>query len=67
MQEPKLTHIEVEGAIVNIREGLHDRLGRPVTSIEIIPDDHYVGEPIWRLRGTRNNRVVQLKKRLRGD
>ena len=58
----KLKHIEVEGCIVNIREGLHDRRGRKVTSIEILPDDHYAGEQIWRLRGTVNNRVVQLKK-----
>lgn len=61
-----VTHIEAEGCIVNIREGLYDRLGRPVTSVEVIPDDHYIGERIWRLRGTRNNRVVRLKKRLRG-
>jgi hypothetical protein len=31
-------HIECEGCIVNIREGLHDRLGRKVTSIEILPE-----------------------------
>jgi hypothetical protein len=55
-------HIEVEGCIVNITTGLHDRNGRKVTSIEILPDDHYSGEPIWRLRGTINNRVIQLKK-----
>lgn len=62
----RLRHIEVEGAIVNIREGLTDSHGRTVTSVEIIPDDHYVGEQIWRLRGVRNNRIVQLKKHLRG-
>ena len=57
-----LKHIETDGCIINIRTGLSDRKGRPVTSIEIIPDDYFSGEPIWRLRGTRNNRVVRLKK-----
>jgi hypothetical protein len=56
-------HIELEGCILNIREGLSDRLGRKVTSIEILPDDHFAGEQVWRLRGHRNNRVVQLKKK----
>lgn len=60
----KLKHIEAEGCIVNIREGLQDRFGRRVTHIEILPDDHFSGENIWRLRGCVNNRVVQLKKRL---
>ena len=59
-------HIEVEGCIVNIYEGLYDMQGRKVTAIEILPDDHYAGECIWRLRGKRNNRVVQLKKKFRG-
>ena len=59
----KLKHIEVAGCIVNIRTGLQDRTGRKVTSIEILPDDHYAGERIWKLRGCFNNRVVQLKKR----
>lgn len=60
----KLKHIEVEGCIVNIRTGLQDRLGRRITSVEILPDDHFSGENIWRLRGSYNNRVVQLKKKL---
>ena len=58
----KLKHIECEGCVVNIRTGLYDRQGRKVTNIEILPDDHYVGEQIWRLRGYSHNRVVQLKK-----
>lgn len=60
----KLKHIEVEGCIINIRTGLIDRLGRRVTSIEILPDDHFSGEKIWRLYGSVNNRVVQLNKKL---
>lgn len=35
----KLLHIETELGIVNIRIGLKDMQGRPVTSIEIIPDE----------------------------
>lgn len=58
----KLKHIEVEGCIVNIRTGLTDFKGRKVTSIEILADDHYSGEKIWRLRGCVNNRIIQLKK-----
>ena len=54
-------HVEVEGCIVNIREGLHDTRGRKVTSIEIIPD-RYAGEPKWKLiPGKCNQRVIQLK------
>lgn len=60
----KLKHIETEGCIVNIRTGLEDMKGRKVTSIEILPDDHFSGERIWRLIGSVNNRVVQLKRRL---
>lgn len=60
-----LLHIEAEGCIVNIHEGLHDSHGRAVTYVEIIPDDHYMGERIWRLRGSRHSRVIQLKKKLR--
>jgi hypothetical protein len=59
----KLKHIEVDGCVVNIRTGLEDCHGRKVTSIEILPDDHYAGERIWRLRGCINNRVVQLHKK----
>lgn len=54
-------HIEAAGCVVNIREGLKDFKGRKLTSIEILPDDHYSGEPVWRLRGFKHNRVVKLK------
>ena len=57
----KLKHIEVKGCIVNIRGGLQDSKGRKVISIEILPDDHYKGEYKWKLYGSVNNRVVQLK------
>lgn len=54
-------HIEAEGCVINIREGLTDLKGREVTSIEILPDNHYIGERIWKLIGFCNNRVVRLK------
>ena len=57
----KLKHIEVEGGIVNIREGLTDIKGRKVTSVEIIPDK-FAGEREWILSGVGNNRLIQLKK-----
>ena len=38
-----LLHIETEGAIVNIRVGLHNTEGDEVTSIAILPDS-YSGE-----------------------
>lgn len=56
-------HCEVEGAIINIREGLYDLKGRKVTSVSIVPDDRYAGEPIWKtIPHVHNIRVVQLKK-----
>lgn len=39
-----LLHIETEGAIVNIRVGLHNPEGQEVTSIQIQPDDTGAGE-----------------------
>lgn len=59
--ERGVLHIEAEGCVVNVREGLEDQYGRSVTSIEVIPDDQMVGDPTWRLYGGRNNRVVKLK------
>lgn len=57
-------HIEAEGCIVNIREGLRNTKGQKVTSVEILPDDHFAGERIWKTYPhVRNVRVVQLKKR----
>ena len=55
-------HIETQGCIVNIRTG-YDRFCRRVTHIEILPDDHYSGKPFWKLYGSKNNRVVELKHR----
>ncbi|GAH49734.1 unnamed protein product [marine sediment metagenome] len=62
----KVYHLEVEGAIINISERLLDRFGRKVTEISIIPDNQIPGQPVWRLLGYSNNRVVQLKNLKRG-
>ncbi len=57
-------HIEAEGCIVNIYEGLREnKTDREVTVVEILPDDGCSGEPIWRLRGCVNNRIIKLKKK----
>jgi len=54
-------HIEAEGAIINIQEGLFDRFGRKVTAVSIIPDVQIPENPIWHLLGYAHNRIVQLK------
>lgn len=60
MKEQEVLHIETDNCIVNIRQGLTDRLGRNVTSIEIILDS-YAGEPKRKLIGYANTRVIDLK------
>jgi len=55
-------HIEAEGCVVNIYEGLTNRADKKVTTIEILPDDHYSGEPKWKLKGSINNQVIQSGK-----
>lgn len=57
----KAYHLEVEGAIINVREGLYDRQGRKVTEVSIIPDNQIPDKPVWKLLGYAHNRVVQLK------
>ena len=60
LKDQECLHIEAEGCIVNIRQELTDRLGRQVTSIEIIPDK-YIGEPKRKLIGASHTRVIKLK------
>ena len=60
LRDRKGLHIETDGCIVNIREGLHDWKGRKVTAIEILPD-HYSGD-FWKVTPqVCNVRVIQLK------
>lgn len=53
----RMLHVETEGGIVNITVGLTDREGRPVTSVEVIPDS-YVGES-WHRDGYGNTRLIR--------
>ena len=57
----KAYHLQFEGAIINIREGLLDRYGRRVTEVSIIPDNQIPDQPVWHLLGYAYNRIVQLK------
>lgn len=55
--------VEAENCIVIIKEKLCDIKGRPVTSIQILPD-HYSGErKNIRVGGCSNIRVITLKKK----
>ena len=62
LHEQKTLHIEAEGCIVNIREGLSDSQGRKITVVTIIPDkEDGCGENDWQLLGKGINRVRQYK------
>ena len=55
--------VECDNCVIVIREGLSDTKGRPVTSVQIIPDK-YVGErKNIRVGGCANVRVITLKKK----
>lgn len=53
----EIVHIETPNGIVNVYTGLHDREGRSVDRIEVIPDN-YAGENKVVRRG---DRLVRLK------
>lgn len=46
-------HVEVEGAIINIKEGLNVGECRDLTEIDILAN------PEWTLTGSINNRVIK--------
>ena len=48
-----LHHLEIEGAIINIREHLTSSVGEKVTHVEILPD------PGWKLQGYVNNKLIK--------
>ena len=62
MKEQRCLHIEAEGCIINIHQDLHDRFGRQVTSVSIIPDK-YAGEPRRKVIGSTNTRIITLKQK----
>ena len=53
-------HVELPNCIVNMRPGLSDLEGRPVDSVEIIPNS-YAGEEVQVIPDVRNVRVVKVK------
>lgn len=55
-----LLHIETPLGVINIRVGLHDRLGREVESITV-KGDNYSGEQKVKRVGLANTRLIQLK------
>ena len=57
----KTYHVEAEGVIINIQEGLFDGHGRKVTAVSIIPDVQIPENPVWHLLGYAHNRIVQLE------
>ncbi len=52
--------VEADNCVINITEGLTDRLGRNVVSITVSPDN-YAGEPYNRRFGLYNTRVITMK------
>ncbi len=62
-----LLHIEIPGAIVNIRVNLRDREGREVNHIEIIPDDERRGGDgqgrVWDTDSNEDGTVTRLIRR----
>ena len=57
-----LLHVETPNGIVNIRTGLHDRFGREVDSIEVIPSNYSGERKVIRSIGG-NTRLIRLKTR----
>lgn len=54
---PKMFHLEVDGAVVNITVGLRDDEGRQVTRVDVLPDDERRGGDgfgyVWHQDGPR--------------
>lgn len=54
-----LLHIETEGGIINVRVGLSDSKGRPITSIEILPDRQLGDE--WKFADKRKAQAMNIR------
>lgn len=60
LSQQGIIHCEVEGAVININEGLHDVRGRKVTSVQIHPDN-FAGERGWKvLPRVHNVRIIEV-------
>jgi hypothetical protein len=64
VDHPNCLHIETELGIINIYVGLTDAKGRKVEAVEILPDDHYAGEPKVRFE-RKTMRLIQPKTKPR--
>lgn len=54
-----LTHIEADGCVVNIRTGLRNTEGQPVTSIEVLPDNN--AEERWFIPDSKTANIRVIK------
>ncbi len=55
--------VETSNAVIVIKDNLTDRLGRNVTSVQIIPDNYPGDYKAVRVGGCSNVRVITLKKK----
>jgi hypothetical protein len=64
-----LLHIEIPGAIVNIYVNLHDREGREVNRVEILPENEHRGGDehgrMWDVDSNSDGTVTRLIRRHR--
>lgn len=59
-RERELIHVETPNGIVNIRTGLHDRLGRDVVSIEVLASNYAGERKVVKRNGPSGMRLVRL-------
>lgn len=50
-------HIETPLGVISIRAGLADLSGRPVDSVQVLPDNHVIRH------GLANTRLIEMAKR----
>ena len=62
-----ILHIETDGCIVNIHVGLHDKDGRTVTRVDVLPDNASRGGDgqgeIWEADGSSAIRVIKQERK----
>lgn len=56
----ELIHVETPNGIVNIRTGLHDRLGREVVNIEVLASNYAGERTVVKRPGPSGMRLVRL-------
>jgi len=63
--DPHTIKIEADNCLVIVKDKLQDKLGRNVTSVQIIPDKYVGGNKVIRVGGCANVRCITLKKKNR--